>query len=316
MDDMDTVDKRRECNRSFGHGHDSFQPLPPECTLVTVGRPMAPPQLEQLAALIQGRPEVMLHFHTWPAHDLEFLKYFPFVRRLSVHLYGLEDITGFSYLQGGLEHLSFGKTKKRISLAFLADMLALQTLYLESHTKDIASVSRLSRLTSLGFRSITLPDLSLLTPLRELTTFSLLLGGTTDLTHLAELPKLEVFSLMRVNKLADLSILARLESLRTLDMDWMRNVMSLPSLAPLTRLEDVTLETMKGLTGISAVAAAPALRRLTIAGMPQLDVEAFRCLIGHPHLVELRLHSSLGGVNLKKPVLEAVRRLLPGIVRP
>ena len=96
----------------------------------------------------------------------------------------------------------------------------------------------------------------------------------------------------------------------------MRNITSLPSLAPLTHLEEVTLETMTGLTEIAAVAAAPALRRLTIAGMPQLDAEAFRCLVGHPCLTELVLHPSLGGVNLKKPVLAAVKQLLPDVVRP
>ncbi|SFS16937.1 internalin A [Dyella sp. OK004] len=316
MDGNRKTAERTERNRFLGHGQDSFEPLGPECTRVGVKLPMAPADLEKVARLLEGRPEVTLHFHSSPGTDLEFLKHFPFVRRLSVHLWYLEDISGFSYLQNSLELLSFGRTQKRLSLKFLQDMPALETLSLEGHTKDIASVSRLTRLTSLGLRSITLPDLFMLAPLRELTSFRLSFGGTRDLAALAELPKLKALHLLRINLLDDLSILAKLTSLKTLGLDSMRKVTSLPNLGSLTHLEEVGLETMKGLTGLAAVAAAPALRRLTISGMPQLDVDAFHCLVDHPSLQELRLWSSLGGaVNLRKPVHEAVRQLLPDIIK-
>lgn len=314
MDENRKATEKVERNRSFGHGHDSFEPLGAECTRVAVRLPMAPADLERLAGLIEGRPDVTLHFHTAPWKDLEFLKHFPSVRRLSVDLWSLEDISGFSYLPGDLEVLHFGRTKKRFSLKFLQDMPELERLSLEGHTKDIVNVGGLARLTSLGLRSITLPDLSLLAPLRELSSFGLMLGGTQNLAHLAELPKLKALDLLRINKLDDLSILAKLTSLQKLGLDSMRNVASLPSLDALTHLEEVTLETMKGLAELSAIAAAPNLRQLTIAGMPQLDVAAFRCLVGHPSLKKLRLWSSLdGAVGLKKSVRESVRQLLPDV---
>ena len=129
-----------------------------------------------------------------------------------------------------------------------------------------------------------------------------------------ELPKLKALDLLRINMLDDLSILAKLTSLKELGLDSMRNVTSLPNLESLIHLEEVTLETMKGLAELSGIAAAPTLRRLTIAGMPQLDADAFRCMIGHPSLQELRLWSSLeGAVSLRKSVREAVRRLLPDV---
>ncbi|MFC4763512.1 leucine-rich repeat domain-containing protein [Dyella koreensis] len=316
MDDTRRAAERPERNRSFGHGRDSFEPLGPECTRVAIKPSMVPAELEKVAGLLHGRPYVTLHCHSSSRPDLEFLKHFPFVRRLSVHLWNIEDIRGFSYLHNSLELLSFGCTQKRFSLKFLQDMPALETLFLEGHTKDIASVSRLSRLGSLGLKRITLPDLSLLGSLRELTRFSLSFGGTRDLAHLVELPKLEALSVLRVNKLDELSILAKLTSLKTLDLDAMRNITCLPSLDALTRLEEVTLETMKGLTELSALAAAPALRQLTIAGMPQLDVDAFRCLAGHPSLQELRLWSNLGGtMSLRKSVHDAVRQLLPDVTK-
>jgi len=231
-------------------------------------------------------------------------------------MWELQDIRGFSYLQGGLDVLSYGHTKKRLSVKFLQDMPGLQTLFLEGHTKDIASISQLTQLTSLGMRCITLPDLDVLAPLRELTILGLAFGGTRNLAALAELPKLKELGLTRVNKLDDLSVLSQLTSLKELDLDSMRNVTALPSLESLTHLEEVTLETMNGLNDLAAVAAAPHLRQLTIAGMAQLSVDAFRCLVGHPSLQELRLWSSLeGAVNMKKAVREAVRQLLPEVTK-
>ncbi|HET7176765.1 MAG TPA: hypothetical protein VFK21_12265, partial [Gammaproteobacteria bacterium] len=157
--------------------------------------------------------------------------------------------------------------------------------------------------------------LSLLTSFPELQLFSLALGSTPDITHLAEVPKLEILHLVWVRKLSSLAVLASCTSLRILSVDSMANVESLPSLASLTRLESVELDTLKGLTDLSGVAAAPALKRLTVAGTPKLDAEAFRCLVGHPTLTELRIYPSLGGAGLKKPVLEVVQRLLPGVLR-
>lgn len=308
-------EKRPRRVRSFGDKRESWEPLEPECTLVTIGQLLGSAELERVASLLSSRPDVTLHFHTRAGRDLDFLRHFPGLRRLSIDLWELEDIAGFSHLRHGLESLHFGKTRKRFSLRFLEAMPLLRDLSLVGHTKDIAAVHALSRLTAVALRSITLPDLSILTSKPQLAAVSLLLGGTTHLDHLAELPRLEILNLMRITKLADLSVLRELSALRVLDLDWMRNVTSLPSLAPLAHLEEVTLETMKGLTELSAVAAAPALRRLTIAGMPQLDADAFRCLVGHPCLSELRLLPSLGGLNMKKPVLEAIRQLLPDIVQ-
>ena len=317
MNDNASAINRAERIRFFGGGRGSFEPLGDECKLVTLRPDLAHADFERLAGLMQNRPEVTLRVHTSHCRDLEFLKYFPCLRHLSVGLWELDDITGFSYVSQSLQTLSFDTTKKRFSLKFLNDMPQLDGLYLEGHTKDIASVSSLTQLTSLGLRCITLPDLSMLVPLRHLRSFDLRFGATQNLAHLEELPELRTLNLLRINKLKDLTCLAGLRSLQKICLDSMRNVTSLPSLDRLTHLEEVTLEAMKGLTELSAIAAAPNLRQLTIAGMPQLDVDAFRCLVGHPTLKKLQVWSSLGGVaGLKKAVHEAVQRLLPDVTQP
>ncbi|HTK75328.1 MAG TPA: hypothetical protein VL371_08725 [Gemmataceae bacterium] len=288
---------------------DPFRPLEPECRVIQFERPLTPAQLQRAGELVADRPDVQLYVYFDASRDLNFLRYFPNLRRLQVALYKLEDVSGFSAVAGSLQEIIFGKSKRTFSLRFLEAMPQLKSLFLVGHKKDIPVVSGLTNLTSLGLSGITLPDLSLLLPLRALQALQIFLGGTTNLSHLPRLRALEDLALMRITKLSDLSVLADLLGLTKLKLDWMRNVTSLPSFARHARLEDVTLSTMKGLTDLSPAAAAPALRALMVDGMPQLTAESFRCLVGHPRLQELWLYTPSAKVR------EAVERMLPGIVR-
>jgi internalin A len=228
---------------------------------------------------------------------------------LHIALYELDDNAGFSHVAGSLEELTFGQTKKTFSLRFLAAMPQLKKLFLVRHKRDLAVIGDLGALTSLGLSGITLSDLSVLLPLAALRELSIFLGGTTNLALLPRLSALENLFLMRITKLSDLGVLSDLGRLTTLRLDWMRNVTLLPRLGGLARLEDVTLDTMKGLTDLSPLAAAPALRRLSVAAMPQLSAESFRCFLGHPRLEELWAYTGKTRVN------EAVKRMFPGIAR-
>lgn len=288
---------------------DPFRPLEPECRVVQFHQPLAPAQLQQAVALMVDRPDVELYVYFDASRNLDFLKYFPFLRRLHVALYELEDIAGFAHVQASLETLNFGSTKQNFSLRFLAGMPHLEQLFLVRHKKDLHVVGDLGGLTSLGLSGITLPDLSLLLRLARLRKLSILLGATRNLALLPRLGELEDLCLMRITKLGDLGVVRELARLRTLRLDWMRNVTSLPSLAGLERLEDVELDTMKGLTDLAPVAAAPALRRLAVGGMPQLTAESFRCFLGHPRLAELWV--DLG----KRAVTAEVKRMFPLIAR-
>lgn len=288
---------------------DPYRPLEPECKGIQFDKPLTPSQLQRAGELIAGRPDVELYVYFDASRDLDFLQYFPGLGRLHVALYGLEDIAGFSHVAAGLEGLTFGKTKKTFSLRFLDAMPRLRNLFLVHHKKDLPAVSNLANLTSLGLSGITLPDLGMLVPLTRLSSLSIFLGGTTNLTLLARLASLEELLLMRISKLADLAVLGDLDSLRKLELDGMRHVTSLPSLARLALLEEVILDTMKRLTDLSPLAAAPALRKLTVSGMPHLTAESFRCLVGHPHLADLWDCSGRSRVN------QELKRMFGGIVR-
>src|SRR5258708_1870215 len=243
---------------------DQVRPVEPECTVIQFAKPLTAGQLEQAGSLIRERPDAQLYVYGRASPDLDFLRYFPTLRRLQLSLYELEDIAGFAYVEPHLEALTFDATKKTFSLGFLARMTQLQELFLVRHKKDLSVIGGLSNLSGLGLSGITLPDLALLLPLTRLCKLKVFLGGTTDLGLLSRIPALEDLFLMRITGLSDLGGLGELAALTRLRLDWMRNVTALPSFERLTRLEDVNLDTMKGLTDLSPVAAAPGLRRLSV----------------------------------------------------
>ena len=287
---------------------DPFRPLEPECRVIQFDERLTPAQLEKAGRLIVDRPDVELYVYDRTWRDLSFLKYFKTLQRLHIALYDLDDITGLSEVPW-LRELTFGETRKKFSLRFVAAWPRLKRLFLIKHKTDLHCIRGLTELENLGLSGYTLPDLSLLLPLVKLRKLSLSLGGTRNLAALAQLPELEDLRLMRITKLSDLGILADLVGLKALELIWMRNVTSLPSLTGLERLDEVTLDTMKGLTDLSPLAAAPALRRLVVGDMRQLTADSFRCFIGHPRLQELWADTGRRKLNAQ------VKQMLPFVIR-
>lgn len=291
-------------------GDPFVRPLEPECHVIQFDEPLSPKQLEQAARLVADRPEVELYVYGRIWRDLSFLRYFPNLQRLHIALWELDNIAGFFHLAGGLRELTFGETRKKFSLRFVEVLPRLERLFLVRHKTDLHCIQSLSNLDDLGLSGITLPDLTLLLPFRQLRKLHLFLGTTRNLADLAQLPGLEELSIMRISKLADLGILADLGALKTLKLDWMRNVTSLPSLQGLPLLENVELVMMKSLSDLSPVAAAPALHRLAVDDMRHLTADSFRCFIGHPRLRELLVET--GKLSLDARIMD----MLPGIARP
>jgi internalin A len=285
---------------------DPFRPLEPECKVIQFEKPLTPAHLRQAGALVADRPDVQLYVYLDATRDLDFLQYFPSVRRLQLALYRLDDIGGLAHVAGVLEQLNFGKTKRAFSLRFLESFPRLDDLFLVGHKKHLATVGNLTNLTRLGLSGITLKDLSLLLPLQKLRALAILLGSTRNLSLLPRLASLEELLLMRITQLSDLSVLADLAGLKKLRLDWMRNITHLPSLARQTRLEEVVLDTMKGLADLSSIAAAPGLRELTVGGLPLVTADSFRCFLGHPSLQKLTVYT-------REEESDAIQRMFPGI---
>jgi hypothetical protein len=130
--------------------------------------------------------------------SLDFLRYFPNLLRFNAAMSHLESWTGLLSLPEEAEQLSLGATKKTLSLSIIGRFRNLRKLYLEGHHKDISVLAELETLEDLTLRSITLPDLGLLTNLRRLWSLDIKLGGTRNLALLPRVESLKYLELWRV----------------------------------------------------------------------------------------------------------------------
>ncbi len=117
--------------------------------------------------------------------DLSFLRFFPDTRRLRVDVFELSPLDGLGLLSIETEYLGLGRTRRRLDLEPLRRFGGLTQLFLEGHTKNFEVVSSLVNLVDVTLRSITLPDLEPLLPLRSLRALDLKLGGTSNLCAVA-----------------------------------------------------------------------------------------------------------------------------------
>lgn len=280
-------------------------PLEKALRTVQFAQPFTEAEFRQIARLLESRPNVCLR--DWgDSPNLEFLEYFPNLRHFQVD--GgpeLQDLSGLNYLLPEVESLSISLRRSRpLSLTVLTRFSRLRTLYLEGPVKDIDVIAELTSLEDLTMRSITLPNLRILTPLRRLLSLDIKLGGTRDLSDLPNIGRLRYLELWMVRGLTDLAPIGGVKTLQFLRLQALRRVDRLPALKDLTNLRRVILETMKGVRDPCALAEAPALEELFMIDMGHMQPDDFKCLVGHPSL----RYAAVGLGSTKKN--EAVHRIL------
>lgn len=265
-----------------------LRPLDPVCQVVQFCDPLSTEEHRRVSKFMRRYPNVPLRaYGPYPdaLPDLRFLQHYPQLTNLVVDIFDLESLRGIEHLPPNLESLGLGQTRtKSISLAVLSRFPDLKELFVEGHHKGIDAISSLHSLEKLTLKSITLPSLSLLLPLRELWWLDLKLGGITDLSLLPKIGRLKYLELWMVKGLSDLSAIGSLTSLQCLFLQALKNVTELPSFKNLKDLRRVTLDTMKGLKSIEAIAAAPALEEFMAVGESSLLPQDFAPLVGHPTL--------------------------------
>jgi hypothetical protein len=218
--------------------------------------------------------------------DLEFLRFFPTLRKFAADAMwdSLTSLDGLRHLPPDLEELGIGATKAKLDLTVLSRFPELRWLFLEGQTKHLEVVSGLTQLYDLTLRSITMPDLSLLLPLKGLRSLDLKLGGTRDLRLLPRVGELWYLELWMIRGLTDVTPVGGISSLRVLFLQALRQVEALPDLTLATSLRRVRLETMKGLRDLGPLATAPALEAVELIDMRHLQPEDLRPLVGLPKL--------------------------------
>ncbi len=266
-----------------------LQQIPADTRTVQFSTQLNEADFRRLADFLRQRPEIGLRTFThWGAlgeeRDVDFLVHFPFLKRLEIGIYRLRDLSGIAHVAPSLEEFTFAQTSRPWSLSFLADCPRLKTLYLEKQPRDIEVLGQLKQLEDLTLRSITLPDLSLLLPLKKLLSLDIKLGGTRDLRLLPEIGRLRYLELWQILGLADLDVLGEVATLQSLFLQALKQVKHLPSLKNLKRLRRVDLEKMSGIRDLAPLAAAPALEELAICDMKHLSPADFQCFVGHRRL--------------------------------
>lgn len=259
-------------------------PLAPDETAFRVRDRLTDDEYRHIADLLRSRPDAWLDLSD-RSPDLEHLHHFSGLRRLQITNLRLESWVGIRHLAHSLEHLHMGDTTlKPVSIAPIGELSRLTALGLIGPVKEAHVLARLTAVTDLFLRSVTLPDLAVLLSMTRIRSLYLGLGGTAELGLLPELAALEELELWRIRGLRDLSVLGSLSRLRKLSLQAMKAITSLPSLAGCGQLRRVALDTMKGITDLAPVAAAPRLEELLLIDMPQLSPNDLAPLVGHPTL--------------------------------
>lgn len=264
-----------------------FRPIRARFSSVQLKTPLTDGEYKRVAAFMEQHPKAVLtvaHAYEQQITDLEFLRFFPFLRLFVVHFRALESLDGLRHLSDSLETLGVRWSKRPLDLSVLRQLKRVRTLEIESHKKHIDALSQMRWLEDLTLRSITLPDLSLLLPLSALLSLDIKLGGTKDLSLLPRIGKLRYLELWMIKGLSDISRIGELTELRYLFLQALKNVTVLPDLSRATHLSRVHLETMKGLRDLRPLATAPALKQLALVDMRHLQPEDLQCLVGHPTL--------------------------------
>lgn len=258
---------------------DEFVPLAADETAVRVSIALDDDTCRRVASLLASRPDVRLTIEH--GEDLEFLRWFPGLRRLSLASLRLRSIDGLRHVAATLEDLGLGDTLRRLSLQPVRELTSLRRLGIGGSWRDLEAVSALVRLERLGVGSI---DLDLLRPLTSLRRFESGLGTVRNLELLPSIGRLESIELYRLRKPHDLTPLGAMPNLVRLTLHSTRSIASLPSLERCAELRWLAMDTMTGITDLRPIAAAPNLQVLLLIGMCQLDAESLRPLIGHPTL--------------------------------
>ncbi len=236
-----------------------------------------------LASLLGDRPDVQLWIDD-RTEELELLRHYPGLQRLGVTSLRLETWDGVAHVADTLTELHMGDTLKPISIAPFGALRHLTALGIHGPVRNVEVIGQLSSVEDLQLRSVTLPDLSLLLPMRRLTTLWIGLGGTADLSLLPRFELLNDLELWRIRGLRNVATLGDLPALRRLMLQSMSSVTELPSLRGAASLRRLALETMRGIADLTPIADAPALEELLLIEMPHLSPDSLRPFIGHPTL--------------------------------
>jgi len=275
-----------------------LRPLEKDCKVLQFSRKLSDLELTKVAKLLENRLDVELYVYaglrlskddtTERFTDLQFLRFFPFVKRLSFMVPALTSLDDLSLANSNLVSLGvclhWGKP---LSLRPIERFTQLEHFSVEGPVKDIEVVSEFRRLREFGIASVAMRDFSIIPETVE--NFWMKTGSAKSLSGMERLSKLRELWLAMPYGLADISAISELASLEKLWLDCLARVDKMPDCSKLANLRSAIIE-MKRIKSLSGLAAAPSLETISVFRCPELSVDSFRCFAGHPTLIGANLH--------------------------
>jgi hypothetical protein len=262
-----------------------------DAEVVQFDEPLPASLSELVAEALRSRPQVELyvygHYGRTLDGELDFLRGFEHVERLSLNLNGLAGVGGLARFTA-LRTLSLqGIAKRNPSVAAIEHAMELQRLSLDQPVQDLEVIRNLGKLTELDSPA-TATALESLEGHPSLRRLSLHFGTYRDLSVLESCPQLADIELWQIKQLTavDLSSVARVRNLDALALGALRNVTTLSWLHDRScRLRFLSIEKLPALdtfeplvhcghlVAFGAWASRPADRRLApLHDLPLVDV--------------------------------------------
>ncbi|MFC1746035.1 hypothetical protein ACFL35_18730 [Candidatus Riflebacteria bacterium] len=282
-----------------------LQPLDGRCRVVQFSEPLSIEEHKKLAIFISENKGISFRIfgHRGFPCNLNFLKYYPFLKDFQIDVHTLNDVSGLNYLTEELESLSITQTEpEKHSMKILEKFSGLKSLFIEGQSNDIAAIGSLLKLEELTLSSLELPDLSFLKTLRNLLSLEIKLGITRDLCSLPQIEQLRYLKISMVACPGNMAMLSEIKTLQYLFLQTLITVLYLPSFSPLKKLRRLYIENLKSLKDLQPAAHAPNLEELVVLGMTHLTPSDFKPFQKHKNLKRARI--CMGSLQKNREVKE------------
>jgi hypothetical protein len=212
----------------------------------------------------QSDPQFGLHIFWYGAVDFSFLEYIPSVRNLSVTSYLTTDFTPLLKMTN-LKRLSIGETKSTsIDLSFISEFKSLESIYIDGMKRGLQNIAKLSELETLTLRGVKLPNLDLITGLKNLRELNLLFGSYKSLDAISTAKNLKILEISRTRQIPNYDFLSSLEGLVTLCFEGMSTMEVLPDFRGLRNLKRIEIDNNSRLRDIGSLEQLENLEQLVL----------------------------------------------------
>lgn len=209
----------------------------------------------------------------------------PHLHTLRLGILSLDNFDVLYEVTDNIQNITLGLTKSRKpSLSPLSRFKRLKTIYLERQQKGIEVLAELTELEDVTLHSITTNDLDFLTPLKNLWSLDIKLGGARNLSALSNTKNLKYLELRQIQGLQDITIISTLHGLQYFSLQSLPQVNEIPPLEKLHGLKRILLINMKGLTNMKSLKYAPALEEFLQVEANTMQPAYYIPLLENPNL--------------------------------